>query len=223
MFGSWRGGGFSNIYVQEPGRPTATRLTDSPDMQLPTSITPDGSTLVFHSFTKRIEALPLNGSGDTRPFAVIETPQEERNAVVSPDGRWLAYEAETLPDSGQLDVFVRPFPDVDRGLWQVSTDGGVYPVWSPTGGELFYQRPDGTVVATRVEATAGTWRHDSPVDLFHGLYFRGDGSLAREYDVAPDGGHFLMLKPTRAAATGPPRFVVVQHWAGELNRLLSSR
>jgi serine/threonine protein kinase/Tol biopolymer transport system component len=222
VFGSWRGGGFSNLYLQDPNDARAERLTDSADMQVPTSITPDGSTVVFHSFTERIEALRLDGPQSARQLVLVETPQEERNGAVSPDGRWLAYEAEAPGPPGQLDVYVRPFPDVDRGLWQVTTGGGEYPVWARDGRELFYVKPDGTVVALPVEALGAAWRAGSPADVFRGPYlFRGDGSLGRNYDVAPDGQRFLMLKNTSEVRA--PHFVVVQNWTAELTALTGGR
>jgi serine/threonine-protein kinase len=220
VFGSWRGGGFSNLYVQEPGRPDAERLTDSPDMQLPTGITPDGSTLVFHSFMQRLEALRLDAGSKSRQVTLLETPQEERNGVVSPDGRWLAYEAESPTSPGQLDIYVRPFPDVQRSLWQITAGGGLYPAWGTGGRELFYVKPDGTLVAVPVEGTGSTWRAGAPAELFRGPYlFQGDGSLGRQYDVASDGRRFLMLKITRDTGADP-HFVIVQHWLEELKRLV---
>ena len=220
VFGSWRGGGFSNIYVQAPDRAEPERLTDNADMQLPTSITPDGSTLVFHSFMQRLEGLRLDGKGDGRPFVLVETPREERNGVVSPDGRWLAYEGESSAVAGQLDIFVRPFPDVQRSLWQVTSSGGLYPAWGAGGRELFYLKPDGTLVAVPVEGTDGTWRVGTATDLFRGPYlYQGDGSLGRQYDVAADGRRFIMLKNARDLGT-TPHFVIVQHWLAELERLV---
>jgi Tol biopolymer transport system component len=217
VFGSWRGGGFSNLYVQEPGRADAERLTESPDMQMPTSITPDGSTLIFHSFTQRLEALRLNEQGKTQQFALVDTPLEERNGVVSPDGRWLAYEGESSTRPGHLDIYVRPFPDVRRSLWQVTTQGGLYPAWGPGGRELFYLKLDGTLVAVSVEKT-DTWRAGAPAELFRGRYlFQGDGSLGRQYDVSPDGQRFIMLKAVGVLDTDP-HFVIVQNWLAELKR-----
>jgi hypothetical protein len=223
VFGSWRGGGFSNLYIQDPDGGEAERLTDSDDMQLPTGITPDGSAIVFHSFTRRLEALRLDApAGGERQVALVETPLEERNGDVSPDGRWLAYEAESPTWPGMLDVYVRPFPDTGRGMWQVTNGGGTYPRWAASGRELFYMKPDGTVAAVPVQATGTTWRTGSPVDLFRGPYLNlGDGSLGRHYDVSPDGRRFLMLKASvekRAA-----HFVLVQNWTAELNRLTSGR
>jgi hypothetical protein len=48
-----------------------------------------------------------------------------RNGIVSPDGRWLAYEAN---DSGSFEIHVTPFPGVARGRSQVSTSGGMQPL-----------------------------------------------------------------------------------------------
>jgi len=67
---------------------------------------------------------------------LVETALEERNGAVSPDGRWLAYEAEAPSRPGHLDVYVRPFPDTGRGMWQVSKGGGMYPHWGAHGAEL---------------------------------------------------------------------------------------
>ena len=57
----------------------------------------------------------------------FHTPGQFRNAEISPDGRWLAYEST---ESRRLEVYVRPFPNVDDGRWQVSTDLGFKPAWS---------------------------------------------------------------------------------------------
>jgi Tol biopolymer transport system component len=214
VFGSWRGGRFSNLYVQDPESGLTTRLTDSPDMQLPTSITPDGSTVIFHSFMKSVQALRLDGRGGLT--TLVETPLEERNAELSPDGRWLAYEGESTSVPGQLDVYARPYPAATRAVWQVTRDGGTFPVWSRNGRELFYQTLDGAIVAVPIEASATTWKAGSPRVLFRGPYLIREGSLAREFDVAPD-GRFLMLK--RETTGEAPHLVIVQNWVAELGRL----
>ena len=60
-----------------------------------------------------------------RVTPLVQTPFSEQNGIISPDGRWLAYEAN---DSGEFEVYVRPFPDVNGGHWQVSTGGGTRPL-----------------------------------------------------------------------------------------------
>jgi serine/threonine-protein kinase len=213
VFGSWRGGRFSNLYILDLDSGSTTRLTDSPDMQLPTSITPDGRAVIFHSFTKSLQALRLDVP--TEPMTLVETLGEERNGELSPDGRWLSYEGESPSHPGRLDIYVRPFPDVNRGLWQVTKDGGTFPVWSRSGRELYYITPAGTLVAVPVESSGTVWNAGSPAELFRGQYAIRDGSLGRQYDVAQD-GRFLMLK--REAAAEAPHFVIVQNWVSELAR-----
>ena len=87
----------------------------------------------------------------SEPTRLIEAPDIQTNAEVSPDGRWLAYESG---ESGQREIIVRPFPNVDAGRWQISTNGGQRPVWARSGRELFY---DGVrdVGMTAVSITGG--------------------------------------------------------------------
>ena len=175
-------------------------------------MTPDGRTVIFHSFTRSLQSLRLDGH---EPITLVETPVEERNGELSPDGRWLAYEGESPSLPGQLDVYVRPFPDVNRAVWQVTRDGGTFPLWSRNGRELFYAAPDGTIVAVPVDASGMTWKAGTPKELFRGPYAARDGSLGRLYDVAPD-GRFLMLK--HAPSEHTPHVVIVQNWLNELTR-----
>ena len=69
--------------------------------------------------------------GERRPQPLLQTPFEELNAEISPDGRWLAYQSN---ESGPDEIYVRPFPNVDAGKWQVSTSGGRSPCGRGTGG-----------------------------------------------------------------------------------------
>lgn len=85
--------------------------------------------------TPRILMVSLDG--ERRVVPLVRTPFSEMSAEVSPDGRWLAYQWN---ESGQDEVYVRPFPNVDAGRWQVSTGGGTRPVWSRNGRELFSRK-----------------------------------------------------------------------------------
>jgi Tol biopolymer transport system component len=81
---------------------------------------------------------------ERRVQPLVQTRFAERNGEISPDGRWLAYDAN---DTGQFEIYVRPFPDVGRGHWQVSTGGGTRPLWSHSGQELFYLSPTGALMS----------------------------------------------------------------------------
>src|SRR5262249_16210241 len=64
-----------------------------------------------------------------KPEVFLQTPADERNSSFSPDGKWLAYASN---ESGIYQVYVGAFPDTG-GKWQISSDGGTYPMWSRSG------------------------------------------------------------------------------------------
>ena len=93
-------------------------------------------------------ALPL--VGERKPFPVLQTPFQVGAGQFSPDGRWVAYESN---ESGQVAIYVRPFPG-PGGQWQVSNAGGTQPRWRSDGTELFYVTPDGRLMAVPIAAGA---------------------------------------------------------------------
>ncbi|MBI4264860.1 MAG: serine/threonine-protein kinase [Acidobacteria bacterium] len=213
-FASNRAGAL-NIFVQPAdGTGSAERLTEAPHDQLPTSATRDGTRLIMYENRDSLDlsVLALDGTRSVRPL--IATRANENSGRISPDERWLAYASN---ESGRTEVYVRPFPDVDAGRWQVSTGGGAVPAWSRAGDELFYQQGR-SLVGVRVEK-GETWTARPPVSLFEGPYVFASGGNAG-YDVAPDGRRFLMIKPADTAAPPgpPPTLVVVQHWLEDLRR-----
>jgi serine/threonine-protein kinase len=143
---------------------------------------------------------------------LVQTPFGELHGEISPDGRWLAYQSE-----GQ--IWVRPFPDVNRGRWQASQAGGAQPLWARSGRELFYLGSGGLMMV-RFEEDGATWKPEPPVKLFD---WPGTGGNTRSYDVAKD-GRFLMLKPVEGEgseqAAAPSSLVVIQHFDEELKRLV---
>ena len=156
--------------------------------------------------------LPLNGDG-TIEWLLTES-WGERNAALSPDGNWVAYESN---ETGQYEVYVRPFPDIDSGRWEVSSNGGVMPVWNPTGGELFFRSADG-MMALSYDADP-TFRPGSATPLFDMTPYFTD--LAnRRISVAPDGERFLLLKndDTRTTTTvgDTPQINIILNWFDEL-------
>jgi eukaryotic-like serine/threonine-protein kinase len=161
--------------------------------------------------------LTLDGSRRVEPL--LQTPLDERNGVISPDARWLAYESND--GSGRFEIYVRPFPNVSGGQWQVSTAGGTQPFWIRTSRELFYLAPDGAVMAVRVETRGTTWSASTPTKIFEGRYFTFGASSSRMYDVSADGARFLMIKQVATdPGAAPPQIIVIQNWTEELKRLV---
>ena len=135
---------------------------------------------------------------------LIKTPQFDYAPHVSPNGKWLAYASV---ESGQSEIYVRPFPNVKDGSWKVSTNGGRDPHWSHNGDELFYTYDD-SMFAVPVEA-GSAFAFRAPKVLFSGDYVWSEGRHC--FDVAPD-GRFLMMKDVPGAVT----IQVVFDWLDEL-------
>ena len=157
----------------------------------------------------------LSFDGARRVTPLLQTRFSELNGELSPDGRWLAYESDS---SGRSEIYVRPYPQTGAGQREVSTAGGIQPVWARGGKELFYLAPDGSLMGVAVEASGGTWRAAAPVKLFQGRYYTRGPVPPRMYDVSPEGQRFLMLKPASGSdqPPAPPTLVVVQHFDEEL-------
>ena len=156
-----------------------------------------------------IAILRLEGEDGATPL--LETTFTERNPEISPDGHWLAYASN---ESESEEIYVRPFPDIDAGRWQVSAGGGTQPLWAPDGQELFYR--DGEAVLAVSIQTDPSFVQGTPEELFEGQSDLGPGG--RTYDVSPDGERFLMIKPAESASA-TSQIIVVQNWFEELKRL----
>jgi serine/threonine-protein kinase len=213
--------GRRNVFVQATGTNATTRLTDSANAQYPTSISPDGARLVFTEITTPTGAedvlqLRLDSTHAVTPL--VQTPFSERNGEVSPDGRWLAYEAD---NSGRFEIYVRPFPGATGDLWPVSTDGGTRPLWARNGQELFYLSQTGALM--RVGVTGGaSWEASAPSKLFERRFDNAAFHYGRTYDVSLDGQRFLMIKGAGDPNGTPASMVVVLNWFEELKRRMSA-
>ncbi len=154
---------------------------------------------------------------DTAPRPLLTSPYDEMAIQLSPDGRWLAYQSD---ETGRLEVFVRPFPNVSDGKVQVSSDGGTGPLWSRDGRELYYLRqdemmmavpagPDGTL---RPNAQRELFRRSAPLQGLNAQYYT-------PWDVAAD-GRFIMVRSLSTDDASPPILVVVENWLDEVRQLL---
>ena len=139
------------------------------------------------------------------------------NPKISPDGGYLAY---VSGESSKNEVYVRPFTDVNKGKWQVSTSGGNLPLWSPNGRELFYISLENSVMAVAVE-TKPAFSLGTPKILFRSMCVGSTPGEGTPWDISPDGKRFLMMKepqPTPSASAGPHRINIVLNWIEELKQ-----
>jgi serine/threonine-protein kinase len=225
IFSSDRAGARNLYWQAADGTGAVERLTESLNQQNAVAVSPDGRRLIFSEEEPRTgngDVMMIELDGSRRVTPLVQSPFIERNGIISPDGRWLAYEAD---DSGRFEIYVRPFPDVNSGHWQVSTGGGTRPLWARSGQELFYAAPTGALMRVSVEHVS-TWTATTPVLLIKEGYFMNPAGLAsRTYDISPDGQRFLLFKSGGGSdqTAAAPQVIVVQHWTEELKRLVPTK
>jgi Tol biopolymer transport system component len=181
VFASYRGGN-GNLY-QEPTSGTGKdeQLLANGNSKHPTQWSRDGKFIVYSEAdpkTRRdIWVLPMAGVRDRKPIPFLRSETNEFQGQLSPDSHWMAY---TSDESGQPEVYVRPFPAGER-QWPISIAGGEQPRCRGDGKELFFVGADGKMMAVAVKALAGakpTFDLGTPQPLF-------DTHLARPPGNAP--------------------------------------
>src|SRR5262249_53562278 len=156
------------------------------------SISRDGNTLIFTETAPKTgdDVMQMTLDATRRVTPLVQSSFSERNGILSPDGRWLAYESNE--NSSQFEIFVRPYPEVNTGHWQVSTAGGNRPLWAPNGQELIYVSLTGALMHVGV-VPGSSWASTPPALLIKEGYFTSPGNPGRTFDISADGQRLLML------------------------------
>jgi len=147
--------------------------------------------------------LPLDAAGKPRVF--LQTKATEWFAQYSPDGRWISYQSD---ESGKSEIYVQS-SGATGGKWQISSGGGVRPVWPRDDLEIFY-RNGNKLMAVPVR-TSPTFSAGTPQTLFQADYFNS----GHDFDATPDGKHFFFIK-SLTEASAPTELRVVLNWARDL-------
>jgi hypothetical protein len=106
-------------------------------------------------------------------------------------------------------VYVQPFPGPGP-KWLISTNGGVDPVWSRDGRDLFYRQEDQVMAVSVITTTS--FSAARPRRLFETRFDVDDN--APNYDVSPDGTWFVMPRSDQGSA--PAALYLVLDWFGEI-------
>jgi eukaryotic-like serine/threonine-protein kinase len=176
--------------------------------------TPDGQTLITEESSGSGWDFWTNGLADRTSTALIQNGFFHAGAAISPNGRWLAYSSN---EGGPLQVYVQAYPG-PGGRFQVSNDGGAEPRWARDGRTLYYRQAQ-RMMAVPVE-TEGLFSAGPSRTLFEGDYTRIGWNQAN-YDVAPDGKSFLMIKGS--VQGGPREIGIIGNWLDELTALVPVR
>jgi serine/threonine-protein kinase len=122
-----------------------------------------------------------------KPEIFVQTSYDTMIPSFSSDGRWLAY---TSTESGTREVYVQAYPD-RGGKWQISNGGGMLPIFSRRGGELFFRTLDNQIMVASYSVKGDSFVADKP-RLWSGKRLANIG-LQGNYDLAPDGKRIVGL------------------------------
>jgi Tol biopolymer transport system component len=204
------------MYVISTRGGTSPRLLGEGVMPVVSS---DGMTLVYvlrrpGNWNWDIVMRPIDG--DSKQVRdLIHTPAEDWLPSFSPDGKFLAYASRS---SGREEVYVTTFPEPST-LWQVSTQGGSFPLWRSDGREIMYTTLE-QIWAVDVAPKDGALEFGTP----HALCKRpttnfSSGVWPDGFDISADGQKILLLQPVSSESDPPPAIVIVQNWYEEFRDL----
>jgi Tol biopolymer transport system component len=213
VFSSSRRGSYAMYVKAAAGSGTEEELLRSDDDLWPEDWSADGRFVAYRRAraTTSTDVMLLPLSADRTPIPVAESPASEHGARFSPNSRWIAY---VSAETGREEIFVEPVPPTGA-TWQVSTEGGYEPTWRGDGRELFYQRPDGTLVSVEVTDNGAAFAWGPPGPLFRA---GPPTALTGRYEVSRDGQSILVAVPAEPARPRP--MMVVLNWLEELKQRL---
>ena len=213
-------------WIRADGAGGLERLLDSTGIATPYSFFPDGKRLAYSGHDVGsgwdIWTLPLDVTDPDhpkpgKPEVFLHTTANELRPAVAPDGHWIAYQSD---ESGLDQVYVRPFPVAPGGSakWQISSAGGTRPVWSRTGGMLFFENLDNQIMATDYEIKDESFVAGKP-HLWSDQRLQDAGGYLN-YDAAPDGRRFAVLPDagSRSEGQGNVRVTFLLNFFDELRR-----
>ncbi len=208
VFGSNRGGAAGNIDLYEKAASSAgddQLLLKSTAAKFATSWSRDGQLILFENWAPQakgaIWTLSMSGNHEAKPL-LQSTAFNQGNGQFSPDGHFIAYSSD---ESGRTEVYVQRFP-LSSDKWQISTAGGLQPLWRGDGKELFFITEDKKLMAVDIK-TEGKFESSIPRELFQGSMKTG---FAYSYAPTADGQRFLMSAPIEAPARAP--MTIVLNW-----------
>jgi serine/threonine-protein kinase len=189
----------------------------------PYSFTSNGNRLAYHELDPEtafdLWTVPVENDGRGlragKREVFLQTPSDERNPSFSPDGHWLAYVSN---ESGDFQVYVRRFPDTG-GKWQISSDGGAYPMWSRSGHELFFESLDNRIMVTGYTVQGDSFAADKP-RLWSEKTLVNTINTSKNVDLASDGKRIVALMQAEGpeAPQSQHHFVFLENFFDELRR-----
>jgi serine/threonine protein kinase/Tol biopolymer transport system component len=208
VFGSDRSGGrHIDLYEKAAsGAGDDQLLLKSDTAKYATSWSRDGQFILFENWAPKAKGaiwLLTLSSKETKPL-LQSSAFNQGQAHFSPDGKFIAY---TSDESGRAEVYVQRFP-LSSDKWQISSGGGLQPLWRGEGKELFFLTEEKKVMSVDIKSDGTSFETSIPRELFQSSMKAG---FAYSYAVTADGQRFLISAPVGAAASAP--MTIVLNWA----------
>ncbi|MXY97697.1 MAG: protein kinase [Gemmatimonadetes bacterium] len=167
----------------------------------------DGRYLVYLHQGRQVRFVSMEeGTGHQ---VLVDDQGRVVQAALSPDNRFLAY----VSNQGVgWQVYVTRFPD-GTGRWQVSTNSGWTPRWSPSGNELYYVEGNRLMVVPVLDGPG--FRFGRPEALFEGVQAGADDLRFPGYEVSAGGASFIIATN---AEESRPFLSIVQNWMREFEK-----
>jgi Tol biopolymer transport system component/DNA-binding winged helix-turn-helix (wHTH) protein len=202
VYSAQRNGAMDIFALSAAGGGEPEMLVDGEGSQYAFDWTPDGSALIYDTPPQDIWVWELGSDGEGVKRPLVEDQFDTYAPDFSPDGRYFAYVSD---ESGQDEVYVKPYPEGDWRV-QVSLDGGAQPRWRGDGLEIYYVDED-TLIAATVEPLPEL-RITERTELFADAEaFQRRG---QQYDVSRDGRRFVVVQTVEERPS--PKIRVVQNW-----------
>jgi len=184
---------------------------------------PDGSHVLFTEVSPAspinrcaIGQVPIERSSDVR--VLVQSDFCNQFSALSPNRLWMAYQSNV----GREEIYVERYPELGSKQ-KISADGGVQPLWSRNGRELFFRGLDGRQMFV-VPVQSGTTLVAGPPQVLFEAAMIVPTVGSRAYDLAPD-GRFIVIRPAEeeTGSGTAPSLILVQNWFEELKRLVPTR
>jgi eukaryotic-like serine/threonine-protein kinase len=198
--------------ARDASTPARAVVTEPTDRWWPT-FTPDGRTMVYNESSGAADRLFRRDLGTAADTEILAGEGGKSFPSISPDGAWMAY---TSDESGRAEVYILPYPSLTGRRLQVSSEGGLEPLFVRGGRELLF-RSGLRIMSVPFDPVRGEL--GPPVELFQqpsiAPFFP-----ARSFTATADGQRIMMA--TRPAGTEPRELVVVSNWFREVREKLAA-
>ena len=216
--------GGSLFWIRSDGAGEPQRLLENQKNVIPWSFSPDGRRLAYREqnpeagldlWTLSLDLTDPDHPKTGKPELFLRTPTGATNPRFSPDGRWIAYRSN---ESGNPEIYVRPFPAGNGGKWQISSGGGLFALWSNNGRDLFYETSDHRIMVVNYTVNGESFMPGKPRLWSDKQLF--NPAVLSNLDLAPDGKRFAVLTEpdTAGGEKGSVHVTMLLNFSDELRR-----